>query len=866
MPWFQELAQKIADKGETYLIEKAKQVAWVNPNPALLNDGDENIDPFSFVYCLAQKNTKNQRRVVFPSAHETFRISSELPDMDDEQQWIFPTPPANTAALFHDRKHFEPEKLWRAFRKAVQPSPQFDENELQEVLAINQVGVAKLTQTLFLINPDKFMPIDKGIFEFNDALDLPSFNTARKEIQQQNGWEYYKDTMLSGFKVAFPECSFFEINTALYLIGYWENKKIATIGENFFQISSNVSGDGEDYWEEFSDKNHVRTGGRASGVSFEDKENPKKPYPLTEPSKGDIILVRFGRMEGRGIGVVYVNDHTPDNLTADNKIHVLWLNKSSAEFKETTKMDGFSSVNINRDKTYKAFANTDTYKPTFKLIQHVSGKEIAEKSQYKVEDTAVEKEIINEDNQMKHPLNQILYGPPGTGKTWNTVNYALEIIEGKSVAELEKENRVSVKQRFDQLKESGQIGMVTFHQNFAYEAFIEGIRPVLGDDSDNVRYEIVDGVFKKISNRAKENLTKSSQRTETFDLNSLLRDFAQYINQKIEQGEIIKLSPEEKWRAQIMYARTLNNGKIQFRLGLGKTQTNYDVSTNIILRDYTKFINNEIESYRDIKPTHKSKSGNHGDSIYLFYLMQHIRTYQDSKWQTVKQTTEEKQNYVLIIDEINRGNIAKIFGELITLIEDTKRIGNKDTMTVTLPYSSNSDDEDDSFGVPNNLYIIGTMNTADRSIALLDTALRRRFDFIEMMPESNYPLISNDIDGVNCRELLKVMNKRITALLDREHQIGHSHFIGVDDMEKLANVFQHKIIPLLQEYFYDDWAKIELVLNKNRFVTSDKVKTDLFSSTELVDPDHLIYELIGADDDKWTSSDSYTQIYAPYRR
>ena len=467
-----------------------------------------------------------------------------------------------------------------------------------------------------------------------------------------------------------------------------------------------------------------------------------------------------------------------------------------------------------------------------------------------------------EDNQMKHPLNQILYGPPGTGKTWNTVNHALAIIEGKSVAELENENRNSVKLRFDKLKECGQIEMVTFHQNFAYEDFIEGIRPVLGDDSDNVRYEIVDGVFKKISNRAKENLTKSSQRTETFDLNSLLRDFAQYINQKIEQGEIIKLSPEEKWRAQITYARTLNNGKIQFRLGLGKTQTNYDVSTNIILRDYTRFINNEIESFRDIKPTHKSKSGNHGDSIYLFYLMQHIRTYQDSKWQTVKQTTEEKQNYVLIIDEINRGNIAKIFGELITLIEDAKRIGNKDTMTVTLPYSSNSDDEDDSFGVPNNLYIIGTMNTADRSIALLDTALRRRFDFIEMMPKSDHPLISNDIDGVNCRQLLAMMNKRITALLDREHQIGHSYFIGVESMEELATVFQHRIIPLLQEYFYDDWEKIDLVLNKNGFVTSDKVETDLFSSTDLVDAERLIYELIDANSDEWKDPANYKKIYA----
>ena len=168
--------------------------------------------------------------------------------------------------------------------------------------------------------------------------------------------------------------------------------------------------------------------------------------------------------------------------------------------------------------------------------------------------------------------------------------------------------------------------------------------------------------------------------------------------------------------------------------------------------------------------------------------------------------------YVLVIDEINRGNIAAIFGELITLTEDSKRIGRDDETRVTLPGSKTE------FGVPANLHVVGTMNTADRSIGLLDTALRRRFVFKEMMPDAPHPRMSTDADGGDCRELLAAMNRTIKVLLDREHQIGHTYFLGVDTLATLADTFRIRILPLLQEYFYDDWAKIRAVLNDNGFV------------------------------------------------
>lgn len=205
--------------------------------------------------------------------------------------------------------------------------------------------------------------------------------------------------------------------------------------------------------------------------------------------------------------------------------------------------------------------------------------------------------------------------------------------------------------------------------------------------------------------------------------------------------------------------------------------------------------------------------------------------------------------YILIIDEINRGNIAKILGELITLIEPSKRIGKSEGLQLTLPYSG------ESFGVPRNLCIIGTMNTADRSIALLDTALRRRFEFVEMMPDSEYlkdKKISDSGNTIELDRLLESMNNRIEFLLDREHTIGHSYFMGVESIEDLRKVFKNKIIPLLQEYFYDDYAKIIAVLNDNGMI-KEKNKSqfsDLFDGkfSEL-DSEKVVYEII--ESSKW---------------
>ncbi len=238
--------------------------------------------------------------------------------------------------------------------------------------------------------------------------------------------------------------------------------------------------------------------------------------------------------------------------------------------------------------------------------------------------------------------------------------------------------------------------------------------------------------------------------------------------------------------------------------------------------------------------------------MYYFGILNHISDFEGQTREALDAESTLLKKYVLIIDEINRGNISKIFGELITLIEKTKRLGESEAMSVTLPYSG------DSFGVPNNLYIIGTMNTADRSIALLDTALRRRFRFKEMMPDSTI-LEGLEVNGVDVPRLMDAMNCRIKALYDRDHQIGHSYFMRLresGDLETLKDIFRHEILPLLQEYFYDDWEKINLVLNNNGFLKIENFPP--MPNSDFVDKDKKIW---GFNEDALDDFSCYQKIY-----
>ncbi|MBT0815678.1 McrB family protein [Campylobacter lari] len=446
--------------------------------------------------------------------------------------------------------------------------------------------------------------------------------------------------------------------------------------------------------------------------------------------------------------------------------------------------------------------------------------------------------IIKDYNMMKNntPLNQILYGPPGTGKTYHTIDKALEIISKEEKIQIPSEDdRANRKKLFDEYVEKGQIVFTTFHQSYGYEEFIEGIKPILNDD-DNIqelKYEIKDGVFKELCKKALDNRDS-------------IKNFNFYIDKLKEKTKEDDNNPEKYFELPNTKYSIQYRGGETFRIKFDDMSKNY--------RDYPVNIDN-IEKLYKTSSTDEIYNSAYVKAILNYLKLQGLEDYKEK---------DEKTNlpYIIIIDEINRGNVSKIFGELITLIEPSKRIGKEEELRVALPYSGNDFYDKKGFGVPKNVYIIGTMNTADRSITSLDTALRRRFEFVEMMPDPN--VLSDNCEGINLQELLKAINTRIEYLLDREKTIGHAFFIGIENLEKLKNVFQNKIIPLLQEYFYNDYALINAVLNDNGMIFEDK-KDDKYlqkiKNLYNVDNERNIYSIAPFDDEIWNDIKTYQAIY-----
>lgn len=416
------------------------------------------------------------------------------------------------------------------------------------------------------------------------------------------------------------------------------------------------------------------------------------------------------------------------------------------------------------------------------------------------------KELMDEVMNQQ-PLNRILFGAAGTGKTFHSINHALSILENKPLEVLEKEDRTALKVRFDQYKEQGQIKFVTFHQSFSYEDFVEGIRAET-DEHGSLTYNVKSGVFKEICEDAElESEVKSSKTLVPTEAS---------INQVIES-----LIQKAKLEEQTFYTKRNVEFKVTSNAsGTLFAQTSKDTSISLSLRHIKNYLKFQSKNIVDNRAYEWAIANSLSSEIQFEDIDKQIKP------------------YVLIVDEINRGNISRIFGELITLIEDSKRQGAEEELSVTLPYSK------EEFSVPSNVYIIGTMNSSDRSLTGLDIALRRRFTFVEMPPK---PELLNDIEveGLNIGELLKIINERIEVLLDRDHCIGHANFMSLKKqptLEYLAAIFKQKIIPQLQEYFFDDWAKINMVLNANGMLKAKPVERSVLFPNVESDSDELFEE------------------------
>ncbi len=527
----------------------------------------------------------------------------------------------------------------------------------------------------------------------------------------------------------------------------------------------------------------------------------------------------------------------------------------------------------------------------------------------------------SEPKEEYFPLNQILYGPPGTGKTFNTINKAVAIANREF--DIETASRTEIHAEYDRLVDEGSIQFCTFHQSMSYEDFIEGIKPLTKDGK--VVYEVQSGLFKKICFKALEATAQENAETRqeaTFDV--LWKRFIEHLQKTVDANEYPFVTKEN---SELRPDRDeLSKGRIvaYYRWGNASTKAEPGKTPFPIKPEKIKWMRDEgisdteVNLRQRLQPVisyHLSPHYAVYKSFLAFLRSENIEiTVSESSNDDLNVDTEEFNGYldqlrivkqkkvfikkgkpfVLIIDEINRGNVSQIFGELITLLEEDKRFGQKEGITIKLPYS-----KDEEFAVPDNLYIIGTMNTADRSVEALDTALRRRFVFENMMPDSAllhpfallssfwnderhihldyqkwlkepyrtvadnfYELIgfnreteekmlSNVVDteriywapedfleindslfdvGVRLDYLLTKINERIEKLLSSDQQIGHAFFINATSIDHLYEIFYDKLIPQLQEYFYGDFGKIGLILGKD-FIQPKSSKTSFAEFT-----------------------------------
>lgn len=525
------------------------------------------------------------------------------------------------------------------------------------------------------------------------------------------------------------------------------------------------------------------------------------------------------------------------------------VNETADEIKQKLQNGIYKKVQIGRIEEWTdGVTNDDMEEAMLEAIKELIPyyKHVIGDTNRKKEDvTALEEGNLSgkmrEANKM-FDKNLILYGPPGTGKTYNSVKYAVAICDRKSVEELTDYDAVMA--RYNELKKTGRIAFTTFHQSYGYEEFIEGIKPIIDENKQEIGYTIESGIFKEFCENAKSMVR--TQDSDSIDAGAriwkltIMNGDLNQIKQECFEENNVRMGFDMESDEARSFVEDVKLGDIILSFKTRKTIDGIAIVTDeaVELKDKSMYktarsvkwlaknINVDITDINNGKLLHRMTFAKVPNMNVKDVIELAGKVNPGLESTVIEENTEP---HVFIIDEINRGNISKIFGELITLIENTKRAGMSEAASAILPYSG------DEFSVPSNVYILGTMNTADRSIALIDTALRRRFQFIEMMPDSTVlrKIHADKVEDLDVAAMLDKINERITFLYDREHTIGHAFFTELKDeasIEKLQNIFEKSVIPLLQEYFYEDYQKIQLVLGDNaksddnlKFILDEKV-------------------------------------------
>lgn len=683
--------------------------------------------------------------------------------------------------------------------------------------AINKVPYALnipsvRTKLLFVYFPDQVLPIygSTEVAHFMEALGVPP-------EEGEGKWSAVHNRRLLEYLRSLPELQGWTTLEMVMLLRAWNPMEISR-EPRVFKVAP-----GEDavFWDQCLAQGMMILGwgktGDLSGAKsrgdvrsalepagyYEDKatltRKVREVWDFVSVKVGDIIVANKGTSQILGVGTVvepgYEYLSLPLNGSDDfqHAVHVEW--------------DASKEMIIPAQKEW-----------AFATVKELTGE--------------LKRLVLNGPSAIPHStlnppampaLNRILYGPPGTGKTHRVIREAAAICGSGMLTEGE------AKAVYDKVSAEGRVRLVTFHQSFGYEDFIEGIRPMM-DEGGAARFEVRDGVFKEI---AMEALFACLERTTSLNAKNSFEDRWRALAVEINNtGELeIPGLKDVVWRLSTTERGNLRaiNKETQKEMGCYHSSmavvwqklnpmprvTSTDVSQALGKGAHFGVVAAVYNYLQNISPltVAKEQRSSHepsfvaGDVNAIGVAESYLKLGPASGWQL--RADKNYPPYVLVIDEINRGNISRIFGELITLIEDDKRHGASNALQVMLPSSR------EPFTVPPNLFLLGTMNTADKSLALLDVALRRRFEFEELAPDF-------EVCGGLSPEMKAVLtriNERIELRKDRDHRIGHAFFMGVSDEAGFNHAFRRKVVPLLQEYFFND-------IDGARFVLGEESRKD----------------------------------------